>query len=127
MATPSILVINDKSLYIEMVKDLLIDEGYPQVRSIGGARAFDAVRQERPSLVVLDINSAQAGEGWQMLDRLRLHPATTQVPVIVCLSDAYALPTKAAWLDQLRCDTLEAPFDLDDLLARVCAIVGPPP
>lgn len=127
MSTPSIVVADDNSIYLELIKELLIEEGYTQVQCMRGLEVFDVVRQEQPNLVILDINSAHPGEGWHLLDLLRLHPSTTHIPVIVCSTDPYILREKAAWLAEMRCDTLEKPFDLDALLAKIGAVLGPPP
>ena len=127
MLTPSIIVVDDNSIYLELIKELLNDEGYTQVQCLRGLEVFDIVRQEQPTLVILDINSARPGDDWRILDLLRLHPATTNIPVIVCSTDPYILREKAAWLAEMRCDTLEKPFDLDALLTKIRVVLGPPP
>jgi two-component system sensor histidine kinase ChiS len=126
MAAPSIVVANDDPVYLELIKDLLIGEGYPQVTCIRGPAAFDIIIQAQPSLVLLDINVTHAGEGWRTLDLLRLHRATTAIPIIVCSTDGRMLQEKAAWLQKMRCETLEKPFDLDALLEKIQMVVGPP-
>jgi CheY-like chemotaxis protein len=60
-----------------------------------------------------------------MLDLLRLHPSTTHIPVIACSTDPRILNAKAAWLAAMRCAAIEQPFDLDALLAKVQALLGP--
>ena len=127
MSTPGIIVADDNSIYLELIKELLIEEGYPQVHCLRSLAVFDVVRQEQPDLVILDINSAHPSEGWHLLDLLRLHPTTTNIPVIVCSTDPYILREKAAWLAEMRCDTLEKPFDLDALLDKVRSVLGSPP
>lgn len=129
MSSPTIVVANDNSMYLELIKELLVEEGYPQIWCIGGAAAFDVVCQEQPSLVLLDMNGAHAGEGWHTLDRLRTHPATTHIPVIICATDrriAKEKKEKVAWLADMPYATLEKPFDLDALLEKIRLILGPP-
>ena len=127
MTTPSIIVADGNALYLEMLRGLLIEQGYPHVQCIQGQLTFDLVRREQPDLVLLDINMAHPGQGWRILDMLRLHPATTHIPVILCSTDPRILREKAARLEEMRCDTLEKPFNLEELLVKVRAIVGPPP
>jgi DNA-binding response OmpR family regulator len=64
--------------------------------------------------------------GWHILDRLRLNPATMAIPIIICSTDPWLLQEKDRLLRTLHCDTLEKPFDLAMLLAKINAAVGPP-
>jgi two-component system, sensor histidine kinase ChiS len=119
-----IVVANDDPVYLDLIKELLIEEGYSDVICFAGPGAFDVIRQELPALVLLDINITNPGVGWRTLDMLRLHRATRNIPVIVCSTDGRMLQEKAEWLVGLRCDTLEKPFDLDALLGKVVSILG---
>jgi CheY-like chemotaxis protein len=126
MSTSSIIVVDDNSIYLALIKELLIEEGYPRVHCLRGLAVFDVICQEQPTLVILDINSAHPDEGWSLLDLVRLHPSTSHIPLIICSTDPYILRERAAWLAEMRCDTLEKPFDLDALLDKVRAVLGPP-
>jgi DNA-binding response OmpR family regulator len=127
MTRQTIVVANDDPAYLSMIKDVLIEEGYPNVHCIAGSLSFDFIQQEQPDLVLLDINITNPAQGWKTLDFLRLHRATTKIPVIVCSTDGRVLREKADMLYAMRCETLEKPFDIDVLLEKVQAIIGPPP
>jgi two-component system, sensor histidine kinase ChiS len=124
---PSIVVANDDPVYLDLIKELLIDEGYSGAQYIQGPAAFNLIQQVRPDLVLLDLNIANSSVGWKTLDLLRLHPDTTHIPIILCSTDGHMLKAKADWLRSMRCDTLEKPFDLATLLEKVVSILGPPP
>jgi CheY-like chemotaxis protein len=47
------------------------------------AGAFDAAREQRPNLIVLDLMMPEI-DGWKLLGQLRHHPLTAGIPVIVC-------------------------------------------
>src|SRR5689334_15097095 len=113
MTSQTIVVANDDPVYLSMIKDVLIEEGYPNVHCIAGPPAFDFIQQEGPDLVLLDINITNPAQGWKVLDFLRLHRATTKIPVIVCSTDGRMLREKADMLYGMRCETLEKPFDID--------------
>ena len=127
MAHLSIFVANDDQAYLELIAELLSDAGYPKVVWHVGQGAFHRVRDELPSLVLLDINLMNPGRGWSTLDALRLHPKTRHIPIILCSTDMRLLEEKAALLRELHCQTLEKPFDIETLLDRVAAAIGPPP
>ncbi len=62
----------------------------------------------------------------QILELLRLDPATSHIPIIVCSADSRLLREKESILRGKGCDILEKPFDLEDLLAKVQAVIGAP-
>ena len=126
MADQTIVLTNDDPTYLEMIKDLLTTGGYQSVHCIVGSGTHDAIRQLEPDLILLDINLEQPGLGWHLLDMLQLHPATARIPIIICSTDAWLLREKDAILRTLHCDTLEKPFELEMLLAKISAAVGPP-
>src|SRR5690242_19476075 len=128
MSTANIIVISDNSIYLELIKELLIEEGHPPARCcVHGSAVFDLVQREQPSLVLLDISIGHSGEGWSILGLLGMHPATTHIPVILCSSDLRPLHENVAWLADMRCARLEKPFALDALRGEVRAILGRPP
>lgn len=126
MKNSSIVVANDDPAYLTLIKELLLDEGYSDVECIEGPAAFDLIKQKRPNLVLLDINIENAAVGWKTLDFLRLHPDTTNIPIILCSTDGRMLKEKADWLREMRCETQEKPFDLDALLKKIVSVLGPP-
>jgi DNA-binding response OmpR family regulator len=126
MANQTIVIANDDPAYLEMIKELLTTEGYRSVHCIVGMGTLDAVRQLAPALILLDINLAQPGSGWHLLDMLRLHPATARIPIIICSTDPWLIREKHAMLRTLHCDTLEKPFDLEMLLVKISTAIGPP-
>jgi CheY-like chemotaxis protein len=71
MNPPSIFVTDDDQPFVELIKELLIDVGYPNVVCSMGANAIHRIRDELPALVLLDINIKNPGRGWSTLDSLR--------------------------------------------------------
>ncbi len=119
MAEQTIAVVNNDTDFLGLMNDLLTLEGYQTLICREGDRAYGFIKEAQPDLVVLDVRLDHAEQGWTILELLRLDPATTQIPVIVCSADAQFLREKAAALHDQRCDTLEKPFDLDTLLEKV--------
>lgn len=119
MAETTIAVVNNDTDFLSLMDELLTMEGYNTVVCREGDRAYDFLKNLRPDLVILDIRLEHAETGWTILELLRLDPALTQIPVIVCSADAPFLRAKAPTLYELHCDILEKPFDLDTLLEKV--------
>lgn len=124
MAEPLIAVMNDDTAFLSLMHDLLTGEGYRCLICHESDRVYPLIKERQPDLVLLDIRMGHPEAGWQTLELLRLDPATTRIPVIVCSADTPFLRTKEQALRDLRCDILEKPFDLDMLLAKIAAVLG---
>lgn len=125
--TRTIVVANDDQAFLDMIVELLNEEGYPDViTALGTQGAYDVVREYRPAVVLLDVNVANPGTSWAALDRITLDPTTSHIPVIICSTDTRLPREKAEWLQAHGCDFLEKPFNLDDLCAKLVATIGPP-
>ncbi len=120
-----IAVVNDDSAFIDLMSDLLADEGYETIPHKVGDTAYHVIQNKLPDLVVLDIRMENPDSGWVILDLLRLNPETTTIPVIVCSADTRFLRDKAEQLRDKRCCVLEKPFRLDELLALVERALDP--
>ncbi len=58
-----------------------------------------------------------------MLNLLRLDPDTVNIPVIVASVDSHILKAKADLLKAQRCEVMEKPFALADLLTKVKSVI----
>ena len=119
-----IAVVDDDKAYLEFVSELLAEEGYQTIQAVGDHEAHVMIQREQPDIVILDLRLEHPDSGWQILQMLRLDPATTNIPVIVCSADTKFLREKEPLLRAQRCDLLEKPFDLDMLLEKVRTNLG---
>ncbi|HEX5501418.1 MAG TPA: response regulator [Thermomicrobiales bacterium] len=124
MAEPLIAVMNDDTAFLALMHELLTGEGYRCLICHEGDRVYPLIKERRPDLVLLDVRMGNPEAGWTVLELLRLAPATTRIPVIVCSADTPFLRAKEGALRALRCDILEKPFDLEMLLAKLAAVLG---
>lgn len=127
MVQPCIVIANDDRSYLSMIKQLLDEEGYPEIHCVLGPDAYPLIKREKPDLVLLDINIGQNDAGWRLLDFVRLDPETAGIPVIICSTDPRLPREKAYWLQTQRCYFLEKPFQINDLLRMLEELIGPPP
>lgn len=123
---PLIAVVDDDTAFLRMMNVLLLQEGYQTLLWLHGTGAYEMIRREQPDLVILDLRMDNPQAGWQTLERLRQDPRTAAIPVIVCSADTAFLRDQRERLRGHRCQPLEKPFDLEDLLATVQALIGPP-
>lgn len=126
MKRQHIAVVNDDTVFLDLMDDLLSGEGYQTTIMKISGEAFQRIKEIQPSLVVLDIWIQRADNGWEVLNLIRLDPATTHIPVIVSSTDIRDLEAKAELLHSMNCDVLPKPFNLQTLLDKVNEAIGPP-
>jgi len=116
---PLIAVVDDDTDFLTLLTDLLEGEGYRARSLMVAGAAYQDLLALRPDLIILDVRMETPEAGWQLLELLKLTPATAATPVIMCSADAPFLRAKEAHLLERGCAVLEKPFDLDDLLRAV--------
>ncbi len=119
----TIAVFDDDVAILVMMRDALTEEGYDIVVETTADNALAIVLRERPALVILDFWMADRPAGLQTLRLIREHPETSATPILICSADHAALRDYADDWHALGCETLEKPFDLNDLLERVARLV----
>src|ERR1041385_6814861 len=120
---PVILVVDDEPQILRVMRASLPPRGYEVRTAPGGEEALDELRKEMPDLIILDLVMPKIS-GLEVCRRVR---EFSQVPIIV-LSAKEAESDKVAALELGADDYVTKPFGLDELLARVHAILrrGPP-
>jgi DNA-binding response OmpR family regulator len=114
----SVLVVEDEEAIAEAVRARLASEGYRVRLAFDGPQAIDAVAEERPDLVVLDLMLP----GMDGLEVCREIQRKDWVPVLMLTAkteEADKVAGFAAGAD----DYLTKPFSLRELAARVRAIL----
>ena len=118
---PHILVINDTQEIIDLMRELLEEEGYRVSTSLEILN-LDKVKAVAPDLIVQDLLfEGNQEKGWKMLHLMRLDPALTRIPIVLCTAAVQTVKNAemAAQLEQLRVRVVLKPFDLELLLNAV--------
>ncbi len=113
-----ILVVDDEEQILRAVRRALTARGYEVVTATDGEDALIEAEATMPNLVVLDLNLPRI-DGMEVCRRLR---AWTKVPVLV-LSVREDEAGKVKALDLGADDYLTKPFGVEELLARVRALL----
>ncbi len=77
-----ILVVEDHRTMREAVRLILEPEGFEVLEVADGVSALEAVRRERPDLILLDMNIPGV-PGLEVLEAVKRDPQTAAIPVIV--------------------------------------------
>ncbi|HEU5027782.1 MAG TPA: response regulator transcription factor [Spirillospora sp.] len=114
-----ILIVDDEPAVRESLSSSLEFEGYRVAEAADGVTALQQVEAERPDLVVLDVLMPRM-DGLTTCRRLRAAGAT--MPVLM-LTARDMVGDRVTGLDAGADDYLAKPFELDELLARVRALL----
>jgi two-component system response regulator MprA len=114
-----ILIVDDEPAVRESLSSSLQFEGYRVDEAADGAMALERLQADRPDLVVLDVLMPRM-DGLTTCRRLRALGAT--MPVLM-LTARDMVGDRVTGLDAGADDYLAKPFELDELLARVRALL----
>ena len=114
-----ILVVDDDSDIRLGLKVRLSASGYATVFAADGVTAISTARQERPDLILLDLG-LPAGDGFQVLERLKIDAELAQIPVIV-LSARDAEGNERRAVKAGAAAYLQKPVDDEDLLEAIAS------
>ncbi len=116
--TERILVIEDDPRICDLLRRGLIYEGYVVEVAFDGETGLTAARDRPPDIVLLDL-MLPGVDGLTVCRRLR---AASDMPILI-LTAKEAVPDRVAGLDAGADDYLVKPFNFDELLARVRALL----
>jgi DNA-binding response OmpR family regulator len=127
MERGTILVVDDEPNIADLVDLYLTREGFRVLKRATGEGGLEAVREQRPRLVVLDVGLPDI-DGLEVCKRIR---QTSQLPVIFLTARDGEID-RVLGLELGGDDYLTKPFSPAELVARVKAVLrradgGPPP
>jgi two-component system, sensor histidine kinase and response regulator len=117
MAAPSILVVDDQPINVQLLKRKLEREGIRIIAAYNGLEALEYVKKERPDLILLDLMMPDM-DGIEVCQRLQNNEETRGIPVIF-ITARTAKESKIEGLGVGAVDYITKPIDLDETLARV--------
>ncbi len=106
--TPVVLVVDDERPIVDLLQDLLQDQGYEVRRAYDGMTALQMIERDPPDLVVTDVMMPRL-DGLALFNEIRTRAAN--MPVI--LMSAAVTPRK------IDATFVPKPFDIDTLLDLV--------
>jgi len=82
MAKKKILIVEDEESLLKLESILLTSKGYDVRGASNGQEALDAIAEEKPDLVLLDIMLPEI-DGFEVCQRVKDDPETRDIPVIM--------------------------------------------
>ena len=119
-----LLVVEDIPNILELIDTTLkFKGGYRVGTAHNGEEALEAIRRERPALVVTDILMPKM-DGFSLVHRLRLDPETRNIPVVF-LSATYVTPEDKAFATLIGASRfLEKPIDIEQFMGTISELLA---
>ena len=116
-----ILVVDDDVAINELIKVNLELAGYKVIQANDGIKGFALAKQEAPSLVILDVMMPDV-DGFTVAKRIRQNEETKDTPILM-LTALSQINDKVKGFNIGVDDYLVKPFELEELLVRVRALL----
>ena len=116
-----ILVIDDDNAINELIKINLELQGYEVIQAFNGVEGFAKAKQEQPSLIILDVMMPEV-DGFTVAQRIRQAQEISDTPILM-LTALSQLNDKVNGFNIGVDDYLTKPFEIDELVVRVRALL----
>ncbi|GLV56110.1 hypothetical protein KDH_29540 [Dictyobacter sp. S3.2.2.5] len=115
----TILVVDDEISIIEVLQDVLTDEGYEVMTASNGQEGLICLEEMRPDLVLCDVMMPVL-DGRELCRRMAANPRYHTIPLIFMTAVHKAF-------SQIDCNyvaVIAKPFDIDELLDVVAKFIS---
>src|ERR1700693_3811773 len=114
-----VLIVDDEPAVVDALDRALVQEGYRTASAGDGRTALERVARARPDAVILDVSMPQMS-GLEVCRRMRANGDRTPVLMLTARDQ---VTDRVAGLDAGADDYLVKPFALEELLARLRALL----
>lgn len=113
-----LLLVEDDPDILNLLETALKFSGYRVVTARNGREGLEAIKQERPAIVIADIMMPKL-DGFGLVHRLRLNPATRDIPVVFITATYVTPEDKEFALNIGATRFIQKPVALDELLRTI--------
>lgn len=111
-----ILVVNDTEEILDLFRAILEELGHVVTAWSYSPDDLSKVTEIEPDLVILDLMMGPTElQGWALLQKMRMHRPTENIPVIVCSAATNWVREQEGWLAANGVKVVLKPFKVDDL------------
>ena len=118
----TILAVDDDIDILELIQMSLAAEGFDVITANDGMSGLEKARAHSPDLILLDL-MMPVMDGFEVIGKLKADEQTRAIPVIMLTARAQT-HERVQGLHAGADDYVTKPFDLDELTARIEAVLG---
>jgi CheY-like chemotaxis protein len=112
---PHVLVMNDTQEIIDLLRELLEEEGFRVSTSLY-VLDLQKIKTLAPEVIVLDVMFEGHDKGWQFLTLSRLDPEVCAIPLLLCTAAVQTVKPMEEHLASVGVGVVLKPFDLNHLM-----------
>lgn len=118
--TGTILIVEDNLSEMELISHYLREGGYTVINAVGAKEALNKVSEQKPDVIITDV-VMPGMSGFELCRRLKTHPETEKVPVVICSSKDQEIDR--LWGMKQGADAyLTKPFTREQILRAIKAV-----
>ncbi|NIM02694.1 response regulator [bacterium] len=117
-----ILFVDDDPDIVRLVKETLLDEGFDFVSAEDGKGGIREAQTSHPDLIILDMQLPDI-DGFEVCRRLKADKRCKDIPIIMLTGRFKKTSDKVDGLEGGADDYVLKPFEIDELLARIRAVL----
>ncbi len=118
-----LLIVEDVPDILKLLETTLTFNGYRVVTANNGEEGLDAVRKERPAVVITDIMMPKL-DGFGLVQRLRINPETRDIPVVFITATYVTREDKEFALNIGATRFIQKPVDLEEFLKTISELLS---
>ena len=117
----TVLLIDDETLWLELIREALANESYNVITANGGEMALKKMQRKKPDLIVSDVRMPEIN-GFDLFEKVKSNPKFRAIPYVFMSSiDDYDARRTARQLG--ADDYLEKPFDAEGIKNAVLELL----
>ena len=117
-----ILVTDDDSMILKMMRHLLTPEGFEILTCSDGQSAIKSALEDKPDLMILDVNLPDM-EGHDVCRAIKADARVRHIPILMLTGEARSVEMRVSGLDLGADDYLFKPVSGNVLVSRIKAIL----
>src|SRR5215216_4828381 len=117
-----LLLVEDDPDILKLLSTTLAFRGYRVITACNGKEGLEAIRKERPAIVIADIMMPKL-DGFGLVHRLRINPETRTIPVIFITATFLSPEDKEFALDIGVARFIQKPLDMERFLETLDKLV----
>jgi CheY-like chemotaxis protein len=120
-----VVVVNDTQEILDLFEDIITGLGLRVTKMTYAPTDGKEIAELNPDLCIVDfVIGGREFEGWQLIQKLRMMPATERMPIIACTGAVREVREMEGTLAEKNVRVLFKPFSASDLERLVTEALG---